>query len=206
MVKLTNLQKDALREVENIGSGNAATALSEMFGTETKISLSHLSVIHIKHASKKIKKHKGIIVALYAPLRGDFSGNTISVFFSKKDAFTVADLLLNRKIGTTRFMGMEEQRALKKMGDALSNAYTSSLSKFLKLKIKQLPQRITTIFGESIEDLVFKDFGDKKIHSLLLKTHFTIGSVNIKGEFALIAFLKSVNVLLKAIEKKLKKK
>jgi chemotaxis protein CheC len=45
---LKNLEKDALREIANVGAGNAATAVSQLIGTRILVEVPKVSLIRVQ--------------------------------------------------------------------------------------------------------------------------------------------------------------
>ncbi|MFN2462113.1 MAG: chemotaxis protein CheC, partial [Candidatus Velthaea sp.] len=64
-LKLSDLQKDALKEVGNIGAGHAATALSQLLNTTVKLSEPSIDVIKFRDLATRVGYENRIVAALH---------------------------------------------------------------------------------------------------------------------------------------------
>ena len=69
--KLTDFEIDALKEMAEIGSGRAATALSKLVGKRVTLSLSSLDIVEISKVPKVITGPTRLVVGVFTPIRGD---------------------------------------------------------------------------------------------------------------------------------------
>ena len=77
---LKTLQLDALREVENIGAGHAATALSQMTNRRIMITVPEISVSRLEDVAGLLGKPDEIVAAVLLHMLGDLTGRTLLVF------------------------------------------------------------------------------------------------------------------------------
>ncbi len=203
-IKLTTLERDALKEVENIGAGNTATAMSQLIGKKVDITVPKIEIVALNKIHKKVTSHQRMVVALYTPVSGDLQGNVISVLFSKPEALKVADLLQKRKGGKSTVLTDLDQDALKEFGDILAGSFLTALSCFLNLKLERSYQKLVYTFGESIIDLVLLDIKRTMKHALLIHTQFKVPAIKVEGEFTMMIAMKSLSPLLAALKRKIK--
>jgi hypothetical protein len=84
-LKLSDLQKDALKEVGNIGAGHAATALSQLLNTTVKLSEPSIDVIKFRDLSSRVGYENRIVAALHMYVRGEAPGQMV-VLFDRENA------------------------------------------------------------------------------------------------------------------------
>ena len=72
--RYTELQLDALRELANIASGNAATALSQMLGREVGVSVPRVLALPLADAVEACGSPDEAITSVVIPLDGDIDG------------------------------------------------------------------------------------------------------------------------------------
>ena len=72
---------DVLREVGNIGAGNAATALSEMLGYMVKVSVPSVKVADMKDVAKEIDTGDEEVIAILINLDQDLIGTILTVLY-----------------------------------------------------------------------------------------------------------------------------
>ena len=97
---LQALQLDALREVENIGAGHAATALSQMTGHRIMISVPQVSITRLEDVAGLLGDPPPVVAAILLHMLGDLTGRTLLVF-PERAALRLCDLLLKRAPGAT---------------------------------------------------------------------------------------------------------
>jgi len=199
---LTEMQEDILKEVANIGSGNAATALANILDCQVTISTGSLQIVSISSVGQALG-HKGEpSIGIYNLLSGDLSGGSL-IFFVQQDAFALTDLMLSKPIGTTTILTEEDRSMLKEVGLVLAAAYLDSLGKLSSLTI--LPSAPSLVFNrsEEIAALFRQDLekGKQAADSLIcLQTNFAQEEEKIPGTFLIFLEVESWKDLLKALE------
>ena len=71
--KLTSMEIDVLGEIGNIGSGNAATALSEMLGHPINIDVPEVIILDYENVMNLLGGPENIISAVLVDLSKDLS-------------------------------------------------------------------------------------------------------------------------------------
>ena len=128
------LQRDALREVANIGAGHAATALSQMTGRTIMISVPEVNISRLEEVPTILGEAEEVVAAVLMHMMGDLTGRTL-VVFPQESARTLCDILLRQPFGTTQDFGEMEQSGLKEVGNILSSAYMNALSDFMGMML-----------------------------------------------------------------------
>ena len=95
---LSDLQKDALKEVGNIGAGHAATSLSQLLNATIKISQPSIDVIKFRDLSTRVGYENRLVAALHMYVRGEAPGQMI-VLFDREHALEYVNSFINRIIG-----------------------------------------------------------------------------------------------------------
>src|SRR5687767_15420609 len=92
---LSNLERDALREVANIGAGHAATALSQMTGRRIMISVPEVSVRRLEEVALLVGPPDTVIAGVLMHVMGDLTGRTL-VVLGQESAHALCELLLRK--------------------------------------------------------------------------------------------------------------
>lgn len=200
--KLTEYQKDILKEVANIGSGNAANALAGILGRRITISTGHLKIATIKNI-EEVLGHKGEpAVGIYSMISGDIKGGGL-IYMNQANTLLLADLLMNKPLGTTMILTDEDRSMLKEIGMILLIAYLDSLSKLSGLKIlPQVPQLVYKR-AEEIADFFMEDLETdiEAVSLICLQADFSQDEDRIPGEFLIFLDSDSFKKLLGSLEK-----
>lgn len=155
-LKLNEMELDALKEVFNVGAGNAATALSQMLNKKIDMDVPSFKFIDIEELNKKINLEKvcvGVLVNVYGDIPGSFL-----ILFEEDVAFNI----IKQLIGTAdnKFNEISES-VLAEIVNIILGAYMNAISKFTNLNmVPSVPAVafdfagaiITTTFIASIEE------------------------------------------------------
>ncbi len=198
MENLSNLQKSALKEIGNIGAGNAASALSQMVGRKIEMSVPEISFISTDQIQETIQNKTNIGVGIYTKVYGDINGK-ILMYFEKKNALQLIDILMCRETGTTKAIEGMEESAIKEVGNILASSYLSAIGEFTKLKL--MPS-IPNILVDNLPEIVIyvsKKFQEVLENALWIETEFIDSPNRISGNFYLLPDDKALNVILKSL-------
>ena len=76
--QLNDMQLDVLKEIGNIGAGNATTALSTMLNVKMDMSVPNVALIQFKDISTIIGSEDQTVVGILLGLEGDIDGMILS--------------------------------------------------------------------------------------------------------------------------------
>ena len=77
--QMNSLEIDTLREIGSIGTGNAATALSQMLGKEVRITLPEVRIMGYNEAIEWIGGPEAVTAGVLVKMSGDMGGIMLSV-------------------------------------------------------------------------------------------------------------------------------
>ncbi len=120
---------DGLKEVVNIGSGHAATALSQMVSRKIFMEPPDVFWGRSEEVFNEILKTDYPSVGILQYFLGDLTGLTL-LLVSEKEAKEILSLLMEEKVLE---IGEDEESALKEITNIVTGSYMTSLSEFLKL-------------------------------------------------------------------------
>jgi chemotaxis protein CheC len=195
---LTEFQKDALKEVGNIGIGHATTSLSQMVNKRVWISLPDLKLIPLIKVPDLVK-NEAPVIGIILELTKDTKGFLL-LLLSKKSAKYLINLVLGAINETETFDEME-QSVLKEVGNIMSGTYITSLSNFLGIAIGLSPplniydmadaiiNQIVCMMSRDVEDVLF------------INTEFTINTEKIEGKILIFTDSASLSKILDSINR-----
>jgi chemotaxis protein CheC len=197
---LTHVERDALREVANIGAGHAATALSHMTDRVIMIDVPEVSVRSIEGVADLLGPPDTVVSAVAMQMLGDLSGQTV-VILPLHAARGLCDLLLRRERGTTRAFGAMEESSLKETGNILSSAYLNALSDFLGMMLLPSVPTLVTDYAGAVLTGVSLPQGREKDLVFCVDTSFRVEGVAeaLPGEFILLPDSVSLHAIFDAI-------
>lgn len=194
---LNSLQIDVLREIGNIGAGNAATALSKMISKRIDMDVPKVNILEFRNVAELVGGPEVEVVGIYFKVTGDIEGS-IMFLMEKHSAKFLTNLLMGME-DTGNTLSEMEFSALQEVGNILAGSYLSSLSSLTGLKlIVSIPSLALDMAGAilSVPVILFGQVGDKV---MLIETDFQEGSNHVKGNFFLIPDEDSFEILLKSL-------
>lgn len=131
---LTELQLDALREVGSIGSGHAATALSQLVGRPVGLQVPTIEVIDLSEVPYVFGGPQQVVCAVYSRLLGDLGGGVLFLA-TEEAALSLLDLLRGRETGTTQYLEVDEENMLAHAAAILIAAYIAAIARMADLDV-----------------------------------------------------------------------
>ncbi|MDD6795184.1 MAG: chemotaxis protein CheC [Clostridiaceae bacterium] len=194
--QLTNMQLDALKEVSNIGAGNAATSLSIMLGK--KIDMTVPSVNVIEFTSLVDNAGDDEVAGIVVRVLGDFPGSILIVFKKvvAKNIITVLTGTEEKEDGLTE-MG---NSVLCEIGNILSGSYMNAIAQFTGLKVVASVPAVSDDMLSAILATTFVESGQYDEYILDIETVFLDeGHENLGAHFYYIPVPGSIEKILKTI-------
>ncbi len=187
---------DVLKEIGNIGAGNATTALSQMMGCKVDMAVPKVNLMEFKEVGTTMGGEDQIVAGIYLVVEGDINGSIM--FMQKKEsARHMVSKLMGMEITGEDFTEMEAS-ALKEIGNIIAGAYLNSLSTLTNLTIyPSVPELCIDMAGAilSVPAIEFGAVGDKM---LLIQTDFT-DDMDLSGYFILVPDETSYSKILTAL-------
>jgi chemotaxis protein CheC len=177
MSTFTTMQLDALRELANIGSGTAGTALSQMLGRSVDISVPNAFVLPLAEAVEAVGPPEREVTGVAIPLAGDMDAVVLLVF-PIEDAGTLA-AMLGVEPGTE-----DAVSALSEIGNILSASYIGSLGAMTGLELDLTPPQTVTDMLAAIVATVLASRAETTETALILDSE-----LRVEGEQCSLSFL-----------------
>ena len=188
---------DVLREIGNIGAGNATTALATMIGTKVDMRVPKVGLMEFKEIGAEMGGEETIMAGIYQQIRGDISGSIMFLLEEKSARVLVSKLMGGESNSSEPFNGTEIS-ALQEIGNIITGSYLSSLSTLTNMTIDASVPSLCIDMCEailSVPAIEFAELGDKM---LLIKTEFS-DDVKLEGYFILVPDLTSYEKILTSL-------
>lgn len=196
-MKLTADQLDALKELINIGVGQAAGMLNEMIEFRIRLQIPAIQLFSPLELQEELigRLGKDPLSAVQLDFSGSFAGTAELVFPTESAATLVAVLtgedrespeLDSLKIGT-----------LTEVGNIVINGVMGSIGNVLDKPLTYVPP---TYIEEEVEHLMPIKQSDANTTVLLAQARFDIEELQVQGDIVLFFDVGSFDALLAAIE------
>lgn len=192
--ELTPLQMDALKEVGNIGTGNAATALSQLLNKKVDMTVPNVNVVPFDDIFTRIGGDE-IVVGVVVRVLGDTPGNILFVF-EKEMALDIVETLTGKKEEYLSEMGYS---VVCELGNIVSSSYMNAISRFTNLVITPSVPAVSYDMLGAILSTTFIESGQFDDYVLDIETVFVQENSKAGGHFYYVPMPGSLEKILNAL-------
>lgn len=196
--QVDDLQFDVLREIGNIGAGNATTALSQLLNTKIDMKVPNVELLGFRELPDIIGGAENLIVGILLTLEGDTDG-MMMFMLEKQSAHHIINILLQKDLLCFEDFSEMDLSALQEIGNIIAGAYLSSISTLTNLTItSSVPYMAIDMAGAilSVPAIEFGKVGDK---ALVIKTQITDNDIEVNGYFVLIPTIDSYTKIMSSL-------
>ncbi len=189
---------DVLREVGNIGAGNAATALSTLLNKPVDMAVPTVNLLPFEAIAERVGGSEAVVIAIFLRVEGDAPGNMFFII-SREQARRLLRDLLGFSAGENEEYSELELSALNEIGNILAGSYLSSLADFTGLRMSPTVPSLAVDMAGAILSYGLLQFGTMGDDALLIDTTFLEGQQEAEGHFFLIPDPESFEKLFRAL-------
>lgn len=191
-VTLTELERDALAELANIGVSRAAASLRKMVGQQVLLSVPSVEVVTQKAAGALVAEREGDnLVAVQQAFSGSFSGRAMLIFPQAK-SLTLIRAIIGPDIAPNEAKNFEEE-ALAETGNIIINGCLATMANILQQSLSVSLPEVKRGTGANLFrlDEAAADSG----LVLFLYINFSILDLDMRGYIAMLMDLPSLAAL-----------
>ena len=189
---------DALKEIGNIGAGNATTALAQMLQRKVDMMVPQADLLEFRDLGEAIGGEETIMAGVYMVVEGDINGSMMFLLEKESSKHLVSQMMGGFGDPNTEEFGEMELSVLKEMGNIMTGAYLNSLSDLTGLKIYPSAPEIAIDMAGGILSVPAIEFGVLGDRILMIQTRFT-DDVEIDGFFILVPDLDSYHRIMESL-------
>lgn len=193
-----DFKMDVLREVGNIGAGNAATALSLLLDKPVDMGVPTVSLLPFEEIAEKVGGSEAVVIAIFLRVEGDAPGNMFFII-NREPARKILQGLLGFEAAENDRYNELELSALSEIGNILAGSYLSSLADFTGLRMSPTVPSLAVDMAGAILSYGLLQFGTMGDDALLIDTTFLEGQQEAEGHFFLIPDPESFDKLFRAL-------
>lgn len=194
---VTQNYMDVLKEIGNIGAGNAMTALSQMLQCKVDMQVPQVRLLEFQEVGSIMGGEEQLMVGVYLAVEGDITGSIMFLVRTDSAKHLVDKLMMGLASEGDELNEMEIS-AMKEISNIITGAYLNSLSMLTNLKIYPSPPDLALDMAGAILSVPAIEFGVMGDKILLIQSQF-YDDVEIDGYFILIPDLESYEKILSAL-------
>lgn len=191
---------DVLKELGNIGAGNAATSISLMLGKTIKITVPSAEIIPISELWKKFTDPEEITSGSMVEIEGEIEGALLFLLGAEETKSLIELLMLPRPDDLTN-MDEITSSAIGEIANIMCSSYITALSNFTGINIHSMPPKVVVDMLSAIVSevsLIITNGGD---YVILIQTDILLEELEdkVKGYLIYISDEKNTQKILESL-------
>jgi len=196
--ELSDLEIDTLREIGSIGTGNAATSLSQMLGCEVRITLPEVRIMGYNEAIEWIGGPEAITAGVLVGISGELNGIMLSV-----QPLEFVNLIMRHMLDKelTSYAEMEdlEKSALIEIGNIMISTFINALSGLSEISVDLSVPSMTVDMQGAILAVPMAEYGGQTDYLMTIGSNFKINNREVPCRLLLSPDIRSMNYLLRKL-------
>ena len=195
---LTSLEIDTLREIGSIGTGNAATALSQMLSREVRITLPEVRIMGYNEAIEWIGGPEAITAGVLVRISGQMNGIMLAVQ-SLDFVNLVLDSTLEQQIDSYEQLEELERSALIEVGNIMISTFINALSGLADITLELTVPSISVDMQGAILAVPMAEYGGQTDYLMTIGGNFVCDGREVPCRLLLSPDIRSLNFLLRKL-------
>ena len=202
--KLTSMHLDVLREIGNIGAGNAATSLSQLLDTKIEMLVPSVNIVSYDEMMELIGGPDQVVVATLFRIYGDVPSTVIFILTVQEAETLVQNMIDDPEFSLMKDDGSSNEMAisaLEEVGNIVTGAYISALADFANVNLQPSVPHLGIDMAAAVLTYGLIELSQVSDHAIVIDTKINSNGTNdaIKGNFFLLPDPDSLDELFKAL-------
>ena len=196
--KLSTIQIDALREIGNIGAGNAATALSTLLNKRIDMSVPKIGVLPFNEVVEIMGGADSLVAGGYLEVKGDAP---MSILFAipEKSVALFMKILIGKELKSFEDFDEMCESVVKEVTNILAGAYLNSLGMFTNLLFEATVPALAYDMSGAIIGNVLQLYGEVSDYAFVIESVFREEEIEVNGHFFLLPEPQSLKKILERL-------
>ena len=201
-----NLQLDAIKEVGNIGTGNAATALSQLLSCMIDMDVPKADLVSIYSIAEYYGDPDAEVAAVFVRSLGEF-GCSLIFIQNEEDANLMVNLLVKQQFGGVALEDLPSEMidsAIAEVGNIILSSFLNAINMLIGTQHQITPPGVAHDMLASILDVVAAIFGQMGDMAVLVDTELRVGGPNdgrnISGNIVMLPDPNALELLLRKLQ------
>ncbi|MEW6447629.1 MAG: chemotaxis protein CheC [Bacillota bacterium] len=193
---------DMLKEVGNIGIGNAATALAELLSSKIKMTVPRTDFVPVEEVFIRVGRVEELVAAVMLRVDGDLSGTVLFVF-NEASALKLIIQILGQPVATIQEIGEMEESMLMEVGNVLMGSFLNAISAMTQFTIIPAVPLFTFDMLGSVVNSSLLGTGMVQDKVLLIETCLSQEGNGVYGNLLFFFDIGSLDALLSVLQTQL---
>ena len=197
LTQINDMYYDVLKEIGNIGAGNATTAVANMVNMKLDMQVPQVRLMTLQELPAAVGNEEDTIVGIYLEVTQDIDGSMMFMMDMHSARFFVDTLMGTSDPENFDFSEMDLS-ALKEIGNIIAASYLSALASLTNMIISPSVPYLAIDMAGAILSVPATEFGIYGDNALMIETHFG-DEYNLNGYFILMPDIDSYDKILRAL-------
>lgn len=189
---------DVLRELGNIGAGNAMTALSQMLGCKIDMRVPQVKLLNFNELGSIMGGEEQVMVGVFLGVEGDITGSMLFLVEQSSAKHLINKVMMGMGSPDSPEFTEMELSAMQEIGNIITGAYLNSLAMITNLTIYPSPPSLTVDMAGAILSVPAVEFGIYGDNILMIQSQF-FDEIEIDGYFVLVPDIDSYVKILSSL-------
>ncbi len=195
---LNEVYIDIFKEIANIGSGHATTALATLMQNVLHMDVPNVRLVKISDIAKLLGDEEALTVGVFHEVEGEISATMMHIM-PIASAKRIIEILLHKEVNDVYNLESMELSVLNEIGNILTGSYLSAFADLTKLNISQSTPYLSIDMAGAILSVPATQYGIMSDEVLLVETEFKNDTDKIVGYYLLIPDEESLAKILKSL-------
>lgn len=189
---------DALKEISNIGMGNALTSLSQLVNQKINMTVPRVGFYSLEEVISLVGGEEKLVSCVSLRVLGDVQG-TMMFIFDEPSTYQLVDFLTGLPEGSTTELDEMSESAVKEVGNVLTGSFSNAIGMMSQLKmVTTVPVFAFDMLGAILTSLMIAS-GRVEDKVLVIETELLLANQKTKGHFFFLAEPGDIGKLLSAL-------
>jgi chemotaxis protein CheC len=202
MDRITNNQLDMLKEIGNIGAGNAATSLSKLLSRRIDMAVPSVRIVSFSEMVEMVGGPEEVISSVFIRIQGEAPCNMFFILSPEQ-----ADQFVFQMTGNHGFNDISNENmaisVLQEIGNILSGSYITALSDFTNISMQVSVPSLSQDMAGAILSNGLVELSNESDYAIVIDTmieEHEEKNKSIQGHFLLLPDPESFEKICRALE------
>jgi chemotaxis protein CheC len=197
MKEFSDIEMDALKEFVNVGTANAATALSKLIDRTISVSVPRLKIVPIGDVPSYLGGPEKQITGLYFKIYGGITGSVL-LFLPQESSKALVDILTAQlSMESPEEFDSIKRSAIMELGNILTNSFLNAMADMVGENLFLSVPYYSEDYLGAVIDLLLIEIAQVAEYALLMDTIIKAPNSELAGNFIIFPEAESLEKIFK---------
>jgi len=193
--ELNEMHLDILKEIGNIGAGNAATSLSSMLSKRIDMNVPEVSILNYDDIIESMDGAENVVIGILVGFSADIDG-VILFLLRKEFVHLVLNSLLGTELKSFEDITEMDMSALSEIGNIMVSSYVNSIASLANMKIDITVPSLTIDMSGALLEAVTAEFAEAAEKVIFIREKYFCQNETVYSHMILLPSMTSLKILM----------